>query len=288
MGKATQAIARPENELREAARPMAPWIAALARAGYAARGVVYCVIGALAVVAASGMGGRTSGTHGAMRFLAEHRFGWSLIVLLTLGLAGFAAWSLVRGVLDPERLGHTFRGYARRLGFVFTGLVYCAFVVGTIHSLLQMAHLVAAERRGREDHAAVEWTAVLMSFPLGRWAVAGVGAGMIIFALVQVTAARRMNMNDPLQVSPTARRLINAIGRFGLIARGAAFIPIGIFLVAAAYHTNPNEARGLGGALAWIGREPAGRWLLALVATGLIAFGSYQLTLAVFRRIRAA
>ncbi len=248
---------------------------------------MYCVIGGLAIVAACNLGGRTSGTHGAIRFLAEHRFGWILIVLLTLGLAGFAVWSLVRGVLDPERLGHDAKAYARRLGFIFTGFVYCGFVVGIVHTLLQMAHLAAAEHRGREDHATVEWTAVLMSFPLGRWAVTAVGLGMIVFAIVQVAAAWRMNINDPLRVSPTARRLINALGRFGLIARGVAFVPIGGFLVAAAYHTNPSEARGFGGALAWIRREPAGRWLLAIVAAGLIAFGSYQLILAIFRRIRA-
>ncbi len=223
MTKAPQAVVRAENELRKAARPMAPWIAGLARAGYAARGVVYCVIGSLAIVAASNPGGRTSGTHGAIRFLAEHRFGWVLIVLLTLGLAGFAVWSFVRGLLDPEHFGHSYKGYARRLGFLFTGFAYCGFVVGIIHTLLQMAHLMAAEHRGREDRATVEWTAILMSFPLGRWAVAGVGVGMIVFALVQVAAARRMNINDPLRVSPMARRLINALGRFGLIARGGVY-----------------------------------------------------------------
>src|SRR3954451_2717274 len=58
-----------------------PWIERLARAGYLAKGVVYLLIGILALQAAAGAGGRTTGTTGAFRVLLRQPLGHWLLWL---------------------------------------------------------------------------------------------------------------------------------------------------------------------------------------------------------------
>ncbi len=286
MREAEPAIRSAERKLQNVARPAAPWIEGLARAGYAARGFVYLLVGALALMAARRPDGRASGTHGALRFIAEHHFGWVLIAGLCAGMAGFAVWSFARGLLDPEHFGSDLRGIARRIGFIFTGFIYCGLCVGTARFLLQ-SRRGSSERRQSDEHATREWTATLMAAPMGRWAVAAIGVGILVFAMMQVRTATRSDVDDPVRVGPMARRWIRGLARLGIIARGVVFVPIGIFLVVAAYRIDAREARGLGGSLATLRNEPAGRWLLVATAIGLVAFGLYQWGLARYRWIRA-
>jgi hypothetical protein len=81
---------------------------------------------------------------------------------------------------------------------------------------------------------------------------------------------------------------LGTIGRIGAAARGFIFLIIGLFFLLAAYHANPHEAKGVGRALRFVKHQPAGQWLLALVAVGLISYGLFQFVLARYRRIDAA
>ena len=250
------------------------------------RGIVYILVGALAVLAARPTGGTTGGTDAALQFLAEHRFGWVIIVVLALGMAAFALWSFARALLDPDHRGRDWRGLATRSGYLFTGLLYCGLCFGMIRFLFQMTRLLAPAPPHPDEHAAKEWTARLMAFPLGRFAVAGVGIGMIVFAAFQIPSAINASSEDPVRVGPLAQRWIKLLGRIGILAQGIVFIPVGIFLIVAAWQIDPQKARGLGGSLAALQSEPKGHWLLAVVAVGLMAYGFYQLVLARYRRIQ--
>src|SRR5215210_8596518 len=52
-----------------------PWIERIARFGFATKGAVYMVVGALATMAAIGMGGETTDTRGALQTIDEQPFG---------------------------------------------------------------------------------------------------------------------------------------------------------------------------------------------------------------------
>jgi hypothetical protein len=67
------------------------------------------------------------------------------------------------------------------------------------------------------------------------------------------------------------------IGRFGIAARGIAFGVIGLLLIQAAIQSDPDEVKGLVGALQTLAQEPVGRWILAVVAVGLIAYAIHML-----------
>src|SRR5688500_5369109 len=73
-------------------RDVAPWLRRLATLGFAAKGVVYVTVGLLAARVALGSGGQAADQKGALGTIASLPFGRSLLVVIAIGLAGYAAW----------------------------------------------------------------------------------------------------------------------------------------------------------------------------------------------------
>ena len=151
----------------------------VARAGYAARGVVYALVGLLAVQTAFGARSATD-TRGALQDVA--RQSTALLWLLAAGLFGYALWRIVQGFLDREHKGTDVKGLAHRRGPVGTGLLYGSLALAAVRHALG-----AAPAPGGSDYQ--EWTARLMSQPFGRWLVAAVGIGVIAGGLHRSGAA---------------------------------------------------------------------------------------------------
>jgi Domain of Unknown Function (DUF1206) len=74
-----------------------------ARSGFVARGLIYGIIGILAVKLALGDGGKTTNQQGALKTIAHQPFGKVLLVLVAAGLAGYALWRISRAVLGHGR-----------------------------------------------------------------------------------------------------------------------------------------------------------------------------------------
>jgi Domain of Unknown Function (DUF1206) len=95
----------------------------------------------------------------------------------------------------------------------------------------------------------------------------------------------RGDFKDRLQASKEKRAIAAALGTAGFLARAFVLAMIGMFLLFAAVNSRSSEAKGFGGALSAIQRQPYGSALLGITAVGLIAFGLYGLAEAGYRRI---
>jgi uncharacterized protein DUF1206 len=267
-----------ERAARGAVRGGNPWVERLARAGLAARGVVYGFVGALALEAAAGVhGGQTTDARGALRAIAVRSR--VLLWAVAVGFAGYALWRLVQALADPENRGRGARGLARRGGALGIAVIYSGLAVAAVR-------LALGARPG--GGYATSWTATLLALPFGRWLVAMVGLGVIVAGCHQVYAGFTCKFRQRLllrQMSASEQAWALRLGRLGTMARGAVFALMGLFLVRAALDANAREANGLGGALAALARQPYGPWLLGSAAAGLVAFGLYSLVEARYRRI---
>lgn len=251
----------------------------LARAGLAARGSVYVLVGGLAALAAIGSGGGVGGGGSALRVLLNEPLGFFPLAAIGVGLLGFSAWRLTSAAIDPDRHGSSAKGLGVRAvhalsGFVNGGLALTAFGLA-----------VGAGSGGGDDAAAQDWTRFLLSQPFGRWLVAAVGLGVIGAGLFHLVKAWRGDMLKRLSVPADKRAMALAFGRLGYAARGVVFGVMGVFLVVAALHGDSGEAKGLGGALEALRRQPFGWALLGLTALGLAAFGAFGFVQARWRRI---
>jgi hypothetical protein len=88
MNKPTALGAGAMREGRQAAT--SPAMTLLARVGYAAKGLVYLIIGGLAAKVALGEGRSTTDRNGALRAIHEQPFGQFLLAVIAVGLVGYA------------------------------------------------------------------------------------------------------------------------------------------------------------------------------------------------------
>src|ERR1019366_3874743 len=78
------------------------WVTMFARFGYAAKGIVYLIIGVLAVELAAGRGGATTDQRGALHAIYAQPFGQFMLIIVAIGLIAFALWSFIQAVFDTD------------------------------------------------------------------------------------------------------------------------------------------------------------------------------------------
>lgn len=255
------------------------WIEKLARIGYATKGIVYVIVGVLALQAAFGAGGSTEGTRGAIREIGDEPFGQILLVLTAIGLLGYSLWRFVQAALDVEREGSDAEGIGKRIGYAISGLAY-VFLAWTA------ASIVFGWGSSGSGNSRQEWTATLMAQPFGRWIVGIIGVVIIGVGLHHFYRAYKAKFMEEYKTGMMERKeekWARRIGQFGLSARGIVFCLIGTFFIQAALQAQPSEAQGLSGALETLAAQPYGPWLLGLVAAGLVAYGVYCFSRARYR-----
>jgi hypothetical protein len=267
-------------QAKNAARSARPWMERLARLGYATEGAMYTLIGLLAAGVAFGSGGHATGQRGALEIVARSPFGGALVGLIALGFLGYALWRGLQAIADPDGEGTDVKALGKRAGYSVSALVYAALAISAVGLILG-----SASRGGRTPD---DWTALLLSWPLGRVLVVCVGiavVGLGLRELYQAYKARFLEHLELDEMGERARRWTERWGRLGIAARGLVFGVVGTFLIRAALEHDPQEARGLGGALQTLARQPLGSWLLSVVALGLVAYGLFMLSVARYRHI---
>jgi hypothetical protein len=258
--------------------------AALGKAGWAARGVLYSVTALLATrIASGGGGGEDASQTGALRTIAEQPFGKALLGALAVGLVAFAGWRFLQAWRhdDDEAM--------QRLGHLGSGVIYLVLGVSAAAMVLGggSGGSGGSGGGGGGDQQAQGVTADVLSWPVGPWLVGAVGLGIIAVGVVFLKRGIGRDFMDDLQLGRLSRRgqqAVEALGVFGQCARGAVFGLIGWFVVRAAVEFDPQEARGLDGALRELAQATYGKALLWAAALGLLAYGLFCLVRARYDR----
>ena len=248
--------------------------------GYAAKGVVYLVVGALSARAAFGLGGATTDSRGALLTILSEPFGTLMLALIGIGLIGYVLLRLVQAFMDPEHKGSDAKGIALRIGYLISALVYAG--------LAWFALRLASGVGGTNSDQSQGWIVRLFSLPLGRWLVGIAGLLVICGGLYQLYKAYSADFSEHLrwnEMSATERTWVVRLGRLGLAARGIVQCLVGLFLGQAALLFDPGKVQGTRGALESLARPPFGLWTVGVVAAGLAAYGIFMLAAARYSRI---
>ena len=243
----------------------------LARAGFAARGVMYVIIGILAIQIAFGSSGHKADQSGAARVVGSTPFGAFLLWLLVIGFVGMTLWRLSEALYGGP--GADGRKAGNRLIAGFKALLYAFIAYGIIKFALGLGAPKSSNKQS------VDLTSTAMSHPGGRILVGIVGVVLIgVGAWLAWRAFERKFLAELRtgEMSPQTRKVVTFLGRFGGIARGVVFSAAGVFLLIAAFTANASKAKGIDATLRAFTKTPAGPWLLVLVAIGLVLFGCYS------------
>ncbi|MEU9303606.1 DUF1206 domain-containing protein [Streptomyces sp. NPDC048269] len=253
----------------------------VARCGLAARGVLYVLVGVLALRVAFGDGGgKEADRQGALQELMEQPFGRVLVWAVGIGLVCMMLWRLsetVFGAAGPDG-GKAGKRLASAARTVFYGVV--AF------SVLSFAAGSGGQRSSDEQSRDV--TAKVMELPGGPWWVGAAGAAIAVGGVVIAVQAARRTFRKKLamgRMSGEVRKAVEFLGVTGGVARGAVFAAAGAFIVYAAVRYDPAEAKGVDDTLRAFAQTPAGPWLLVVVAAGLMLFGLFSWAMAVWSRV---
>lgn len=268
------------------------WLDRLARFGYFVKGIIYALVGVLALQAAFASGD-AEGPRGAMRELAESTFGQIVFWFLAVGLFAYAFWKFVQAIRDPDGKGSDAEGIVKRAGYFGSGLVYSALGVWAVRTALGSGD---SSGGGRKE----EVTAWLLSQPYGAWLVGAAGVVLIGVGAYQAYKAYSASFMEQLRVrenpggwtplgdiSTELPAWVRRFGRIGHAARAVTYGIIGVFVIVAAVQSDPDETRGLGGALETLSAQTYGPWLLGVVAFGFVCYGAYCFAAARYRVIDA-
>jgi hypothetical protein len=249
----------------------------LARVGLTARGVIYILVGWVAILVALGHRAGEADQTGALHLLAGKPYGLVSLWLLGIGFAGYALWRLSEAAFgvtgDRPGAGPRLKSLARAV--IYAGLSYLTFTV------------ISGKDRSQSARQQ-DLTAAAMQHPAGQVLVGAVGLAIVIAALILIVEGARKKFMKYLQtatMSPAARRAVKLLGMTGTIARGLVFALVGVLVIDAAVTHKPSESGGIDKALLTLRDQPFGEILMLLAALGLVIFGIYGLCEARWRKV---
>ena len=271
----------PVPEPLRAAAPSAG-IKALARFGFATIGVVYGLMGLLALLAATGQrGGSTASKEQAVRRLQDLPGGAVLLGLMAFGLLGYVVWRFTQAIMDTESKGSGAKGLGRRLGYAGSGVFYAGLALYAGRLAVQGS----AEEGGAD--ASQSLTARVLAWPGGSWLVLAVGLVVIGIGVYQVIKAYAGQFEEDVNASGLSagqQQLVHRAGQVGFTARGLVLGLIGFFFAQAGWQSRAGAVGGTAEVFDLLARM--GPLVLGVVAAGLMAYGLFMLVQARYPVLR--
>lgn len=257
--------------LRDAAAPFA-------RAGYAARGLIYTIIGFFAVLSAFGNGDKKD-AHGALQTILQQSAGDLLAWVLMIGLASYALWRLTQALLDMDNHGTDAKGLAIRAGLLGSAGVYAAL---TIYTFALWRGSAGDSGGAGSSHLATALAGFVGSRVIA-WVLAIV---FVVVGIAHVVKAVKERYARFFDAGSDKMRIIHPVAKTGLIARGIVFWVVAVLFVYRGVSVGEGSKNpGIGAALEFIQGLPAGTILLFLTGIGLLCFATYSFAEAIWRRI---
>jgi hypothetical protein len=269
-----------------------PWLVAVCRLGWIAKGVVYLVVGLLAVpIAIDGLrGDGASGStteasqSGAVAKIADNSIGSFALWIIAIGLALYVVWRLISIVLPAE---NSPKVWLTRVGYLISAALYSLLA----WSALSFARHDPAASGESEDAKVERFTRELMEKSGGRWLVGAVGVAVVAVGAYFVIKGLRATFRDELEpggVGPVSHEAIVTLGRVGWAGRGVVMGLVGWLFLRAAIRFNPDEAKGIDGALRDATGSTLGALFVAFAAVALAVYGLFCVISAPRQRLTSA
>ena len=242
------------------------------RVGLVARGVIYLVVGTLALLLAIGHPASKPNRRGALEAVASQPFGRVLVIALAVGFVAFAVWRAVEAVAGDK--------WPQRAANAGRALLYVGFFMTAAKFVMH------GPAEGQTDSHEADITARVLGWPGGRFIVMAVGLAIISAGIWNGYRGLSQRYRKKLkwrEMTESAERIVPTVATVGLVGRMSAFVLVGAFVTKAGWDYRPSDAAGLDAALFRLIEATHGPLLVALVGVGLVAFGLYSFVEARYR-----
>lgn len=245
----------------------------IAQAGLMAKGVVYCLLGLLAFMAAFNINGQSASkadTAGVFDFVYEQTGGQVMLGIIALGLFSYAIWRGIQAFGDSEHKGSDTKGIASRARYLFSGAAYASLAIYAVNILFSSA---SSSGDNKQDIAQE-----LLSKPFGQWLVGIAAAILFGVGLYQIYYGLSEKYRNHVQRvgRSSNKKLLLLAGKLGYVARGIVWLLIAWLFANAAVHSNSSEAGDTSKAFKFLEHVSYGTYLLGAVGLGLICYGAFN------------
>ncbi|WP_036487587.1 DUF1206 domain-containing protein [Myxosarcina sp. GI1] len=256
-----------------------PWANQFILVGYVAKGILYFLIGVLAIRAAFMTGKEAVGTYNTLVTLGQQPWGGVFLCFLGVGLMGYVLRRFLQAVLDPGYSDSSnLKRILHRLGYIMSGFSYAGIAYSALDVYLEL---------GEQDDKIEDVVKELFMQPFGKWLVflggifvVGIGLSYMYGAYTgsYISDFRSRELWDSFE------EWAIATGKVGVASRGVAFVLTGSFLIQAVVWTDIDLAGGLENAFQIVSLQPLGWLWLGLIGMGFVAYGLYLFVSVRYRR----
>ncbi len=245
----------------------------IAQTGLIAKGIVYCLLGLLAFMAAFHINGQSADNTdkaGVFDFVLKQTGGQIVLGIIAAGLLCYTLWRFIQAFADKDHKGSDAKGIATRARYLFSGLVYGYLAVNAGKLLLDKSS-------GSGDNKQ-NLTQELLTKPFGQWLVGIVAAILLGVGVYQIYYGLSEKYRKHTQKAghSTGKEILLSAGKIGYTARGVVWILLAWLFLKAALNANSSEAGDTSKALAFLSEATYGSYLLAAVGMGLICYGTFN------------
>ncbi len=253
----------------------------IARLGFIAKGLVYSMVGLLALQASIGMGGQPANTQQALEEFISQPFGSVLLIGCVVGLFAYALWKFLQSFIDPENRGRSPKVILLRIADFFVGILYLSFS----YAAWQIFRGLSTSDSSQKSEV---WVGKILELPYGNWLVLLCAIIIAITGCYQFYSAYVASFDysfDTQNMSKSERTTLRRLGQIGITAWGIVYGMIAILFYQAAITYNAKQAGGVDEALNALRDQPFGIWILRITAVGMLIYGFYLLILSYYHKI---
>lgn len=251
----------------------------LARGGYAARGVLYLIIGIFALLAAHDST-KPKDSHKSLEALLNQPFGYFLVGLVVAGLLAFSAWRVLQATRDVDHHGKELKGLVIRAGLLAGGMVNGALALFALSLLIS-----GIGSSGKSSGQAKDWLAHVLSWDHSNLMVYLIALVPLGVGIAHIIKGGKASFEKYFEADEDVMQYVRPVSRFGLVARGVVFLEIAVLLAISGSTYQAMDPPGMKEALDALQNLPAGWLILMVMALGLIAFSVYSFAEAFWRKI---
>jgi hypothetical protein len=247
--------------------------------GYVTKGAFYIILGGLALNAAIRTGQTHLQLHQVLLDILVQPYGQLILGSMILGMAGYSIWRLLQSVLDLDQKGNGASGLIQRVSYLFSAAGYTAIAYSSMKLLLGKTSAQAAVSIKKVIDLIFGW-------PLGPVLIGLVGViffGISFFQFYRAISGRFRKTMDWQDIRPVMKQVLLFLGRAGYSARGILYLLISLSLIMASVTFHPSMAGGFGTAFQTLDSMQQVPWILGIVATGVIFYGLFAVSLARYR-----
>ncbi|HZH01046.1 MAG TPA: DUF1206 domain-containing protein [Flavisolibacter sp.] len=248
----------------------------LAQVGLITKGIVYVLLGVFAFLTAFRLGNNqveSGNKQSVFRWIGDQTAGSLLIGALIIGLTCYALWRIIQGFANTEHKDKDAKGWAYRLRYIFSGLVYLSLAFSAFRFLTKLA----SNNDGQNTNEQVAGS--LLQQPLGQILLGLLALGMAAAGIYQIwfgfSEKYKKYVQDISGASGGKGLLLNS-GKIGYIARGLVWLTIGWLFLKAAINARAQEAASTSEAFQFLEAAPYGSYLMGGVGAGLACYGIFS------------